>query len=677
MKKFINNILLVIFLSFTLAACQTTGAKQSHLKDQGKEKNNSSQPPSWVTKRSTAKYPASFFIIGTGVSNTSRDEADNAARMDLTKQVQVTISGLDVNLISETQGSLKKGATPSMKAETSSTVQTTVHMSLEGLMVDRRWFDKNKGLFYSLAVLDRGKAAAALRRQIQVESDIIKSNLTQGNLFKQDHKLGQALRHYLIVHQKRREIIPVLSRYDVIRGVFDDEINFEASIPSLNSLEDKIQSIASSLKIVEVSGNTQVGKSGKALKEELRGKLVYENGGESFPVANFPMKFEFEKGNGELVKEVTTDQNGFVAAKVLKVEPSSDRLNYISLRIDRSKLYAGLSTLPDSQLVANLNEVSALYTITLPQINDRRTVSRTWESGIKNLINQIINNLDEKKGLRVAVMDFSEIDGNDDLSISKILQEDIQTGLALAKDVNVINYSVQSADAPHAAIAAQLGADMYLTGMYRMETRGLVINARMVDISSSAIRSVAKILINREALHDSHLKEIKQSNETVLSQGNRLTPELELEKLINLENNSADFNVDVWTDKKEYRAGENVYFYFKADRDCYVTLFDVGTSGKMKVLFPNAIHRESFIQANKVYRIPGQNYGFDISVSGPVGIERIKVIASETPPPLSLTYDTETFYAYDERNISGARLFMDQLSRTSWTQDYVEIKLVR
>jgi hypothetical protein len=68
--------------------------------------------------------------------------------------------------------------------------------------------------------------------------------------------------------------------------------------------------------------------------------------------------------------------------------------------------------------------------------------------------------------------------------------------------------------------------------------------------------------------------------------------------------------------------------YFRADRDSYHTLFNIGTSGRLTVLFPNYVFQNNFITANKIYAIPGEEYRFEYELSGPAGVEKIKAIAT-------------------------------------------------
>ncbi len=108
-----------------------------------------------------------------------------------------------------------------------------------------------------------------------------------------------------------------------------------------------------------------------------------------------------------------------------------------------------------------------------------------------------------------------------------------------------------------------------------------------------------------------------------------------LEELVKLSsqirNEKPGINLELGSDKGNYQAGENVGFEFKADKDCYLALIDIGTSGRAIILFPNRWHPDNKIEKDKTYMIPPKGSDFAYTVQGPVGVERIKAIASVDP----------------------------------------------
>lgn len=98
-----------------------------------------------------------------------------------------------------------------------------------------------------------------------------------------------------------------------------------------------------------------------------------------------------------------------------------------------------------------------------------------------------------------------------------------------------------------------------------------------------------------------------------------------------IQNGKPGIRFEIRADKSVYQVGDPVVFSFKADKDCYLVLLDIGTSGRTVILFPNRWHPDNRIEKDKTYRIPpvGSEYGY--RVEGPAGVERVKAIASLEP----------------------------------------------
>jgi len=116
-------------------------------------------------------------------------------------------------------------------------------------------------------------------------------------------------------------------------------------------------------------------------------------------------------------------------------------------------------------------------------------------------------------------------------------------------------------------------------------------------------------------------------------------------KMQDITNPASAFNVELWsapapaagardiavTAKKKkagYRTGQKIVVGFRASRDCYLTLLNIGTSGKLTVLFPNSLHPDNFIQAGRDYRLPEADDDFEYVLQGPAGMEKLKAVAT-------------------------------------------------
>lgn len=135
--------------------------------------------------------------------------------------------------------------------------------------------------------------------------------------------------------------------------------------------------------------------------------------------------------------------------------------------------------------------------------------------------------------------------------------------------------------------------------------------------------------------------------------------------------------------KNEYKIGDKIVVQFEATRDCYLTLLNKGTSGKLTILFPNALYRENLITAGTRYQIPGADYGFEYILQGPAGVEKLKAIAT-----LEKTELVETQFAADgsffltrsptaaARDIAVVKSRISAVPRDRWTEASCDFRVI-
>lgn len=129
---------------------------------------------------------------------------------------------------------------------------------------------------------------------------------------------------------------------------------------------------------------------------------------------------------------------------------------------------------------------------------------------------------------------------------------------------------------------------------------------------------------------------------TDTSDKRKVTQEV-LHALASIKNGSPAFLAKVWserhggpdgardlrsvsTDRSSYRIGEDIRLCFQSERDCYLWVFDVGTSGTVRLIFPNKWCLKNQIKAHTLYTMPGPDYGFQWIVQEPTGTETIKAL---------------------------------------------------
>ena len=106
--------------------------------------------------------------------------------------------------------------------------------------------------------------------------------------------------------------------------------------------------------------------------------------------------------------------------------------------------------------------------------------------------------------------------------------------------------------------------------------------------------------------------------------------------------------IRVWTNKaegKSFGQGEHIIIYFRANRDCFVTIYDLDTRGDVNLLFPYDYDDPIYVEGDRVYTIPDYFDDYELAVEGPPGTEYIQAVASLDPfdvpqwPSKFLEYD--------------------------------------
>lgn len=120
-------------------------------------------------------------------------------------------------------------------------------------------------------------------------------------------------------------------------------------------------------------------------------------------------------------------------------------------------------------------------------------------------------------------------------------------------------------------------------------------------------------------------------------------PEMKVDDLQDIKNPAAGFKVDLWVDREDatYKVGDEVAFFFKTNKDCRVTLFNVGTSGKVHIFFPNKYQEDNLVKAGEEYRFPPDEAKYLFRLKGPAGIDLMKAIATIDDVPLLAAADVK------------------------------------
>ncbi|MGJ0431545.1 serine/threonine-protein kinase [Methylobacter sp.] len=84
-----------------------------------------------------------------------------------------------------------------------------------------------------------------------------------------------------------------------------------------------------------------------------------------------------------------------------------------------------------------------------------------------------------------------------------------------------------------------------------------------------------------------------------------------------------------------YRIGEAMTLLLETEKAMYVTIVHISTDGEISTIFPNAYEPNNWIAAGQKIRLPKKNAGYELTVSGPSGTDRIEAFGSAEPLPVT------------------------------------------
>jgi hypothetical protein len=131
-----------------------------------------------------------------------------------------------------------------------------------------------------------------------------------------------------------------------------------------------------------------------------------------------------------------------------------------------------------------------------------------------------------------------------------------------------------------------------------------------------------------------------------------------LQLLTDLDNPGAPFHVEVRVNGRQSEKvaiDDHIALTARADRNCYLYLFDIDPAGKVTVLFPNKFVVTNRLTAGQVYDLPLEKV-YRLRIEGPAGPELIKAVAAEQPLPLEII-------ARDKGDFSGLGDGAGQIAR--------------
>jgi hypothetical protein len=125
------------------------------------------------------------------------------------------------------------------------------------------------------------------------------------------------------------------------------------------------------------------------------------------------------------------------------------------------------------------------------------------------------------------------------------------------------------------------------------------------------------------------------------------------------------------------RLNEPACFALQADQDCEAALVNIGSTGGVTVVLPNACQPRARMRPGGICLLPGPTADFDIVPTGPPGRERLLALAWLREPPVSLRPDGDDLFR--ELTLREVETFCEGLERmdgNEWSACVCEFEIL-
>ena len=303
--------------------------------------------PNWVEKRpNTAGYYHGIGVVPkTGSPQEYLQRAKDVALNDIAQQIAVSIDASQISKLSEKLDEFKE--------EYQSAVQTSTKADLEGVEPVDTWEgDDQYWVYFRLDIAEyKKRQAEKLRKATALSLDFY----TKGKNFEKANNVGDALQSY----------IQALGAVEKFLGE-TLEVQFGTTKIFLgNEIFTSLQSILNQIELKAKNGKVDA-QVGKPLRQPL--EVIVNNTATGLSIQNFPVKYSFIRGSGDIITSSRTDKNGIAATQIAKVI-ATDKLQLIKVEADPIALL-GQSTSPVLEmLVKGLTLPSTRFTMNVVSLS--------------------------------------------------------------------------------------------------------------------------------------------------------------------------------------------------------------------------------------------------------------------------------------------------------------------
>lgn len=191
--------------------------------------------PLFGKEYSLAEYPQSKYMTATGIGKTEI-EAQRYAKAEMSNIFESKVSSSTmsrITAITDEEGSELVSRDAEQKIRVISAVD------LKGLEIGKTWKDDSKGLYFAIAILDRGKARKLWQHEIDAIDSQIEADLESLSLMKSDFSRFQSLKKMRGLWLNREVI---LSRLQVLGFSVTNNTSYDIKeiLKNINKIKSSI-----------------------------------------------------------------------------------------------------------------------------------------------------------------------------------------------------------------------------------------------------------------------------------------------------------------------------------------------------------------------------------------------------------------------------------------------------
>ena len=567
--------------------------------------------PDWMAKPPRA---SSLYMYGIGIAHATGDQvsdrqrADDAARTDIARQLRVTINA---SLTTTTSENTEVGIT----YDTKQVIESSVSITLDGVDINKRHYDKKHKTYYALARLNRQNAAERFSHDIQSAAQRAAGFLNQARRHQME---GATYRMFLTLWQAARERASVGVEESMYRVLASNSVDGLLGGVGLGSdfkpdhaeIEQMMNSMVANMSFEKIAGDGQSIFRGQ-LREPLSARLTTRWEEHTIPVAGFPVRFDITQGHGKLEQRGTSGTDGMIQSTVNRMLPGGEPFSEVVASIDTAAIRAQAPAGPSANWLNRLGEVQARYRLTPGEFG--------FEDGIGELAFRLRRRLPEDLSMVVGRFTYQDtrIAGPFTGPLRRFMKKEISALVPgrLIEQVRLSAGTTAYGDPETVeTFARSARANAVIWGDYWERGDSILVAARLTGSDGTRLAS-AQIFIPRAAVA---LYTIRPPT---------LDPDLPAPPVKGIP-------IHIWTDRGDgalYVEGDRLAIFVQSESDCYLRLLYRQVDGTIIQIFPNSLSGDERVTADQVYAIPDAEAAYDFVVQPPFGVEYLVAIASSTP----------------------------------------------